>query len=150
MSKIGKRNQNRFKFTSPAPSMAEGTRLKDLNEHITALESKVQGLSVDYQDKVTELTTQIKEVSEVEQLHFESLQMEATKRHELMLRDNALRHEELLKIISAHTLPQMAAVPRPQPYPAPREGHCKEEVSDNHMGNRNGKGKGILPSPTRE
>ncbi len=130
--------------------MAEGTRLKDMNEHITTLETRVQKLTMDYQDKVGELATQIKEVSEVEQLHFEALQIEATKRHELMLKDNALRHDELLKLFSSHTAPHIATVTNPQPYPVPREAHCKEEVSGIHVGNRDIKGKGILPIPNRE
>ncbi len=46
--------------------MAEGTRLRDLNEHMIALEAKMQSLTTEYQNRVVELTSQIKEVSDSE------------------------------------------------------------------------------------
>lgn len=85
--------------------MAKGTRLKDLSEHIIVLESKMQKLSVEYQEKVLELTKQIAEVSEVEQKHNELLQVEATRQHEAILHESTLRHEELLPLLNNQRSP---------------------------------------------
>ncbi len=83
--------------------MAEGTRLKDLNEHMAILETKLQKLTLEYQDRVKELAAQIKEVSEVEQTHFTASQAEASRMHEFMLKDSALKHEEILRLFSTHS-----------------------------------------------
>lgn len=80
--------------------MAEGTRLKDLSEHITVLEGRMQKLTTKYHSKVNELANQITEVKEVEQRHYEGLQREATARYESILKDNASRHEELLNLLA--------------------------------------------------
>nr|CAD1834919.1 unnamed protein product [Ananas comosus var. bracteatus] len=84
--------------------MAEGTRLRDLSEHLATLEGKLQKLTSDYQGKMRELSNQILEVKDMEQKHYEALQAEATKRHDMVLRDNTIRHEELLKLLSTHVL----------------------------------------------
>ncbi len=79
--------------------MAEGTRLRDLNEHMLTLESRMHILTTEHQERIVELTAQIKEVSDTEQKHYESLQVEAVRTHELMLKDNAAKHEELLMLL---------------------------------------------------
>ncbi len=66
--------------------MAEGTRLKDLNDHMVSLEEKMQKFTGDYQGRVKELTQQINEIKGVEQQHYEFLQSEAIKRHEELLK----------------------------------------------------------------
>ncbi len=83
--------------------MAEGTRLKDLNEHMLTLESRMHKLTTEYQERIVELTAQIKEVSDIEQKHYESMQAEAMR-----------RHEELLKILAVHNPP---VVPVEKTYP---------------------------------
>nr|CAD1827610.1 unnamed protein product [Ananas comosus var. bracteatus] len=65
--------------------MVEGTRLRDLSEHIITLKDKMQKLTSDYQGKVKELVAQINDVKETEQKHFMAVQKEATQRHELVL-----------------------------------------------------------------
>lgn len=82
--------------------------MRDLSEHLATLEGKLQKLTSEYQGKVRELSNQILEVKEVEQKHYEALQAEASKRHDLILKDNTIRHEELLKILSTHAPPQKA------------------------------------------
>lgn len=52
--------------------MAEGTELRDLREHTTTLEERMQILTTEYQGRVKEVANQIIEV-----------------------RDNAIRYEEL-------------------------------------------------------
>ncbi len=81
--------------------MAEGTRLNNLTEHLYLLEEKMQELTSDYHGKVGELTNQIAEIKETEQRRYESLQVDASKRHEFVLRDNAHKHEELRRLLSA-------------------------------------------------
>ncbi len=44
-SEIGNKNENRFRFSPNSGKMADGTRLKDMNEHISVLESKMQKLT---------------------------------------------------------------------------------------------------------
>ncbi len=119
--------------------MAEGTRLKDLNEHMNALESKMQTLTVEYQSRVLELTNQIKEVSNVEQKHYESI-----------LKDSTKRHEELLLLLPNHVAPAdpvekaqtSQSVPRDYPH-----GVGNRSVKMEHI---EGKGKGLLPLPIRD
>ncbi len=41
LDKIGRKDQNRFMFEYAISKMVEGTRLKDLREHITILEGKM-------------------------------------------------------------------------------------------------------------
>lgn len=85
--------------------MAEGTRLRDINDHLTTLESRVQQLTMEYQGKVKELSSQIHEIREVGQRQYEALQAEATKKHEMVvLIDNSNRHEELFKLLSQQNL----------------------------------------------
>ncbi len=93
--------------------MAEGTRLKDLGEHMSLLENKMQKLTVDYQGKVKELAEQISEIRAVEQRHYEALQAEAAKRHEVANRDNSARHEELLRLIATQSQVPRPTAPQP-------------------------------------
>ncbi len=83
--------------------MAEGTRLKDLNDHMITMEARMHKLTTEYHEKVGELSAQIKEVSEIEQRHYESMQAEAMR-----------RHEELLKLLTAHN-PQTVPVEKTHP-----------------------------------
>lgn len=93
--KIGKKAQNIFKYTSITTKIVEGTRLKDFSDHMTSLEERMQKL---YQGKLWALTNHITKVKEAEQKHYEALQLEATR-----------RHEELLKLLtSQHSPPKYA------------------------------------------
>ncbi|XP_020082221.1 uncharacterized protein LOC109705849 [Ananas comosus] len=127
--------------------MAEGTRLRDLSEHLATLEGKLQKLTTDYQGKVRELSSQILEVKEVGQKHYEDLQAEATKRHDMVLRDNTTRHEELLKLLSNHVLPsKMVSRDNEDPNELRFQNH--KLVGSSSQGRiRENKGKGILPAP---
>lgn len=128
--------------------MAEGMRLKYLSEHINSLERRMQKLTSDYQERIKELTDQVTEVREVDQRHYESLQLEATKRHESVLRDSASRYGKLLKLLagssSQHRLVSQV--------PVAQEEHV--ELSNNSGEStpvlvQEGKRKGILPTPHR-
>ncbi len=130
--------------------MAEGTRLKDRHEHMLTLESRMHKLTTDYQDRVVELTAQIKEVSDIKQKHYESLQVEAVRRHELILKDSAAKHEELLTLLASRNS-QTAVADKTYTIPSGQKEYqnihgyksVKLEFKDN-------KGKGILPNPLRE
>lgn len=80
--KIGKKASNRFAYSVDRAPMAEGTRLRDLSDHIMNLEERFQQLSSDCHQRIGGLTTQLAEVRDVGQKHYESLQIEATTRHE--------------------------------------------------------------------
>ncbi len=130
--------------------MAEGTRLRDLNEHMLTLESRMHNLTTEYQDRVVELAAQIKEVSETEQKHYENMQTEAMRRHELILKDSATKHEELLMLLASRNSPVA---------PVEKTHHVQNlnQVYQNSNGNRcvklefkDDKGKGILPNPVKE
>lgn len=54
--------------------MAEGTWLRDLSEHLATLEGKVHKLTTEYQGKLRELSSQMNEIKELEQKHYEMLQ----------------------------------------------------------------------------
>ncbi len=103
------------------------------------LESRMHKLTTEYQERVVELTAQIREVSEVEQKHYDTMQTEAMH-----------RHEELLKLLSAQN---SQAVPEEKANPVQ---NLKQE-GPSSGGNRFGKkefneykGKGILPMPIKE
>ncbi len=118
--------------------MAEGTRLRDLNEHMLALESKVQSFTTEYQGRVMELTSQIKEVSDIEQKHYETI------------KDNATKHEELLMLLAtrnATTIP----VEKTQAVQVNQKDY--QNINGNKsikLENRESKGKGFLPMPFRD
>ncbi len=116
--------------------MAEGTRLKDLNEHMLSLESKMQSLTSEYQGRVSDLANQIKEVREVEQKHYETI-----------LKDSASRHEELLMLLTTRNVPVEKG----------QTSQSAQKEYPNNMGNksvkmeiRDSKGKGLLPMPHRD
>lgn len=66
--------------------MAEGTRLWDLSDYIHSLEEKYQKLGAEHQSKMEELTHQIAEVREIGQKQYDALRVEATRRHEELLK----------------------------------------------------------------
>uniref|UniRef100_A0A6V7QWD8 Uncharacterized protein n=1 Tax=Ananas comosus var. bracteatus TaxID=296719 RepID=A0A6V7QWD8_ANACO len=145
--KIGRSSRNRFQFNPKTNNMAEGTRLRDLSEHLATLEGKLQKLTTDYQGKVRELSNQILEVKDVGQKHYEDLQAEATKRHDMVLRDNTIRHEELLKLLSTHA-PPSKSVNRDNEDPNELRFQNHKFVGGSSQGRvRENKGKGILPVP---
>ncbi len=130
--------------------MAEGTRLRDLNEHMTMLESKLQRLTTEYQDRVRELGNQINEVSITGQKQYEAIQVEATKRHESVLQDNANKHEELMKLLTLQSSFNKPNIHVPNIHQIPKEQDHKD-LHTSHLRNViDNKGKGILPVPPRE
>ncbi len=130
--------------------MAEGTRLKDLSEHVSTLELKMHKLATDYQDRVKELTTKIREVSEVGQRHYETLQAEAIMRHELVLKDSASRHEELLRLLASQPSPSLPTENGPPGHYLHKDSYHAEQINPVKMEAKESKGKGILPIPPRE
>ncbi len=96
------------------------------------------------------MATQISEVREVEQKHYESLQIEATHRHELVLKDNATKHEELLQLLSHRVVPPIYTEQGPQAKHTskrqiPRNGGQVEFPEYKDI-----KGRGLLPMPPKE
>lgn len=88
--------------------MAKGTRLREINEHVHAIEERMQRLTTECNEKVEEklqqfnvdftkkmgiLAQQLDEILHESQQRYEALQIEAAKRHETMLQENARRHE---------------------------------------------------------
>ncbi len=95
--------------------MAEGTRLREMSEHIAALEEKLQHLTSNCGKQIEEsiqqytadnnkqmgiLVQQINEIKHEGRQRYESLQIEATKRHEFMQ-----RHQQLLELLTAQPPP---------------------------------------------
>ncbi len=117
---------------------------------MTVLKLKLQRLTTEYQDKVKELGNQITEVSAIEQKHYESLQVEAAKRHKLVLKDSAARHEELMRLLATQPSSSMPMM-KTQAIPHVPVDHTHWEVQNGHIrGMMENKGKGMLPVPPRE
>ncbi len=117
---------------------------------MSTLEQKLQRLTSDYQDKVKELGNQINKVSVAEQKHYESLQVEAAKRHELVLKDNAIRHEELMRLLKATPSLPMTVLQTHAMSPVPIE-HNPREVQGGHIRRLvENRGNGLLPVQPHE
>ncbi len=81
--------------------MAEGTRLKEMSEQIKALEEKMQTIptechtiidgrlqqfGIDYNQRLEALVHQLEEIQLVDQQRYEAQQLEATRRHEQLIK----------------------------------------------------------------
>ncbi|XP_020092846.1 uncharacterized protein LOC109713256 [Ananas comosus] len=135
--KIGGKRGNKFRFNPKEYledlDMAEGTRLRDISDHIHSLEEKYQKLGTEHQVHIEALTHQLAEVRDTGQKQFELLQAEAAR-----------RHEELLKLISA----QPPTLKTPGEAPS-SERKYKPGSSSTPIMIREEKGKGILPTPSK-
>ncbi len=100
--------------------MAEGTRIRELKEHINAIEEKMLQLIEDCHHRIDEklqqfgfecgkwiegLAQHLEEIQQDDQQRYEAFQVEATRRHEMMLQENARRHEQLLKLLATQPQP---------------------------------------------
>lgn len=76
--------------------MAEGTRLKEINDHVHAIEKQVQSITLECNDKMDEklqqfnldcskkfgvLAQQLDEIQQESQQRYEALQIDAARRH---------------------------------------------------------------------
>nr|CAD1820456.1 unnamed protein product [Ananas comosus var. bracteatus] len=91
---IGAKKGNRFKFHSKKlideAEMAEGTRMREMNEHLHALEERMQQIAVENSEKVDEKLQQFsmdysKKISVLAQ-QLDDMQQESARRHEQLLR----------------------------------------------------------------
>lgn len=144
--------------------MAEGTRLKDLNEHIHHMDERLRQLTSECNNRVEErlqmfseecnkqigdLARQIEEIQYKGQHRYESLQNKATMRHESMQQEGAKRHQQLMELLTSHTNhtrgiggPAMGVREGQLPtYPKPGSSMLRRTEEE--------KGKGILPTPPR-
>lgn len=144
--------------------MAEGTRLKDLNEHIHHLDERLRQLTSECDNRMEErlhlfseecnkqigdLARQIEEIQYEGQHRYESLQSEATRRHENIQQEGAKRHQQLLELLMAGTN-QAKGVGGPAT--GTREGQLPiypKASSSMVRKSEEEKGKGILPTPYR-
>ena len=87
--------------------MAEGTRLKEISENIRILEERMQTISIDchnhienrlqqvsdeYNTKLGVFARQLDEIQIEERQRYEALQIEAAKRHEIMMQEQNRMH----------------------------------------------------------
>ncbi len=144
--------------------MAGGTQLREMSEHIAALEEKLQHLTSHCGKQIEEsiqqytadsnkqmgiLAQQIAEIQHEGRQRYESLQIEAAKRHEVMQQEGARRHQQLLELLTAQTPP-----PITDPNPALRireekPAACNRASSSGLPWGEIDKGNGILPTPMR-
>ncbi len=104
--------------------MAEGTRLRDMSEHITLLEEKLQHIThecdarieermqqytLDCNKQIGALAQQIDEIQHEGQQRYESIQIEPARRHEIIQQEGARRHQQLMELLTAQPTKQPIA-----------------------------------------
>nr|CAD1835735.1 unnamed protein product [Ananas comosus var. bracteatus] len=151
--------------------MAEGTRLKEINDHVHAIEKRVQSVTLECNDKMDEklqqfnldclkkfgvLAQQLDELQQESQQRYEALQIEAAKRHEVMLQENARRHEQLLKMFTTQSQPPNSQTSGYTSTSSAsltiKEGRQQDQNRARGSTNYNAReerGKGLLPNPHR-
>nr|CAD1843416.1 unnamed protein product [Ananas comosus var. bracteatus] len=151
--------------------MAEGTRLKEINDHVHAIEKRVQSVTLECNDKMDEklqqfnldclkkfgvLAQQLDELQQESQQRYEALQIEAAKRHEVMLQENARRHEQLLKMFTTQSQPPNSQTSGYTSTSSAsltiKEGRQQDQNRAGGSTNYNAReerGKGLLPNPHR-
>lgn len=123
---IGKKRQNKFKFTSRDIEMVGAKRMKDLSDQVSSLEERLEHLSTDHETRINRLPHQLAESREEEQR----------------------LHAELLRMISALPSQLKAAHSSIGSNPAGRsQENIRAGSSNTPVYIRDNKGKGILPTP---
>ncbi len=130
--------------------MAEGTRLKDLNEHLKMVEERVQNLTTDcnqmFETKFQQFELEYNRKLGVMVQQLDDMQKEGQQRYEAQKMEAVRRHEHLLKLFST----QSSVINNPSYSSTPLKDNKPAYDYYTHNGTRttmrDDKGKGILPN----
>ncbi len=120
--KIGIKKHYQFKYSSEDiyfEDMAEGTRLKDLNEHIKVIEEKMQTLTADcnqvWENKFQQFETEYNRRLGVVVQQLDEMQREGQQRFEAQQIESTRRHEQPIKLFNSQSpvvkSPSQALIP---------------------------------------
>ncbi len=131
--------------------MAEGTRLKGLNEHLKVVEERVQNLTLDcnqvLESKFHQFELEYNRKLGIVAQQLDDMQKEGQQRYEAQQMEAVRRHEQLLKMFSNQSsvinTPSHSSSPLKETKPAyDYYGHSSTRTTV-----RDDEGKGILPNP---
>ncbi len=131
--------------------MAEGTRLRDVSEHLKIVEEKVQTLTsecnqmLDSKFQQFELEYNRKLGLLVQQL--DEIQKEGHQRHEAQQIEATRRHEQLLKLFSNQPPLSQSQSHSISPQKESKVTYDYMTSNSSRTTNRDDKGKGLLPNP---
>ncbi len=131
--------------------MTEGTRLRDLSDHLKVVEEKVQALTLGC-NQILESKFQQFEADNNKKLgvmvqQLDNMQKEAQQRFEAQQIESIKRHDQLLKMFNSQSYTSNSASHSTPPFKENRPSYDYSNNSNTRPVDKDSKGKGILPSP---